>query len=157
MTDRRGLSRRNVGAGLAAGGAAFLAAVLLVLWNVLQGFRLRGSPVLLLAVVVTPVVALLVTTAVWRLAMPAEPNPVSGAVAGVFAAVVSTFVFTALIGLAASVTESLAGALGGSASGFVSFAGTIALYGGLVALPFVVPIGASVGYGYERYVTSGRE
>jgi hypothetical protein len=49
MTDYLSLSRRDVGAGLAAGGAAFLAAVLFIIWNFVQGFRPRGSPVLFLA------------------------------------------------------------------------------------------------------------
>ena len=133
-----------------------LAAVLYILWNVVQGFRPRGSPVLFLAMLVTPVVALLVATTVWRLTMPEEPNPVYGAIAGVVAAVVSVFIFTSLIGLMAAITESLAGSLGGSSVEFVSFAGFIALYGGIFTLPAVVPIGASVGYGYEWYIAEGQ-
>jgi hypothetical protein len=152
MTDYLGLSRRNVGAGLAAGGSAFLAAVLFILWNFVQGFRPRGSPVLFLALLVTPVVALLVTTAVWRVTMPDEPKPVYGALAGAFAAVVSILTFAALIGLMAFITESSASTPGGSVSEFISFAAFFVVYGGLVTLPFVIPIGASVGYGYEWYL-----
>ena len=111
---------------------------------------------LFLAMLVTPVVALLVATTVWRLTMPDEPNPVYGAIAGVVAAVVSVFIFTSLIGLMAAITESLAGSLGGSSVEFVSFAGFIALYGGIFTLPAVVPIGASVGYGYEWYIAEGQ-
>jgi hypothetical protein len=106
--------------------------------------------------IVTPVVALLVTTAVWRVTMPDEPKPAYGAIAGAFAAVVSTFVFTALICLGASITESSTGTLGGSVSEFVSFAATIAVYGGLVTLPVIIPIGASVGYGYEWCLARGQ-
>lgn len=152
MSGDMGLTRRDVGAGLAAGGSAFLAAVLFLLWNVVQGFRPRGSPVLFLAVLVVPVVALLVATVVWGVAMPDEPKPIYGAIAGAVAAVVSIVSFTALVGLMAALTESAAGTLGGSVSGFVSFAAVFVVYGGLVTLPFVIPVGASVGYGYEWYV-----
>ena len=156
MSDYMGLSQRDVGAGVAAGGSAFLAAVLLLLRNFVQGFRPRGSPVLFLAMILTPVVALLVATVVWRVTMPDEPKPVYGALAGAFAAVVSIFIFTALIGLIASVTEFLAGSLGVSISEFISFAAIIAVYGGLVTLPVIIPIGASVGYGYEWYLARGQ-
>ena len=156
MSDYMRLSQRNVGAGLAAGGSAFLAAVLFILWNFVQGFRPRGSPVLFLAMIVTPVVALIVATVVWRVTMPDEPKPVYGAIAGAFAAVVSVFIFTALIGLMASITESSAGTLGGSVSEFISFAAAIAVYGGILTLPVIIPIGASVGYGYEWYLARGQ-
>jgi hypothetical protein len=106
--------------------------------------------------IVTPVLALLVATVVWRVTMPDEPKPVYGALAGAVSAVVSIVIFTALIGLMASVTEFFAGSLGGSLSDFVSFAVAIAVYGGIVTLPFIIPIGASVGYGYEWYVAAGR-
>jgi hypothetical protein len=151
------LSQRDVGAGLAAGGSAFLAAVLFIVWNFVQGFRPRGSPVLFLAMIVTPVVALIVATVVWRVTMPDEPRPVYGALAGALAAVVSIFIFTALIGLMASITESSAGTLGGSGFEFISFAAVIAVYGGIVTLPFMITIGASVGYGYEWYLIRGQK
>jgi hypothetical protein len=157
MTDYLRQSPRHVGAGLAAAGSWFLAAVLYKLWNVIQGFRLLGSPVLFLAMLITPVIALLVTTVVWRVTMPDEPKPVYGAIAGAVAAVVSIFIFTLVIGLMAATTESLIGTLGGSVFEFVSFAGFIALYGGIFTLPAVVPIGAAVGYGYERYRARGQE
>jgi hypothetical protein len=147
-----GLSQRDVGAGVVAGGAAFLAAVLFILWNFVRGFRPRGSPVLFLAMLVTPVVAFPVATVIWRMSMPDEPNPVYGALAGAVAAVVSVFIFTALLGLMASITEVLAGSLSGSVSDPISFVAVVAVYGGLVTLPVIIPIGASVGYGYERYV-----
>jgi len=152
MSDYLDMSRRDVGAGLVAGGMAFLAAVLYILWNVVRGFKPQGSPVLFLAMLVTPVVALLVATVVWCVTMPDEPKPVYGAIAGAGAAVVSIFIFTSVIGLMAAFTESFAGTLGGSASEFFSFAGAIALYGGIFTLPATVPIGGSVGYGYEWYL-----
>lgn len=152
MIDYLGPSQRDIGAGLVAGGAAFLAGVLFILWNFVQGFRPQGSPVLFLAILVTPVVALLVTTVVWRVTMPNEPKPVYGALAGAVAAAVSISIFTACIGLVASITEGSAGTLGGSVSEAISFAASFVVYGGLFTLPFVVPVGASVGYGYEWYV-----
>jgi hypothetical protein len=106
--------------------------------------------------ILTPLVALLVATVVWRVTMPDEPKPVYGGIAGAFAAVVSIFIFTAVVGLMASVTEFFAGSLGGSISEFISFVATIAVYGGLVTLPVIIPIGASVGYGYEWYLARGQ-
>ena len=152
MNDCLEQPSRDVRAGLVAAGVAFLAAVLYILWNFVRGFRSLGSPVLFLAMLVTPIVSLLVVTGAWRVTMPDEPNPRDGAFAGAVAAIVSTFIFTSVIGLIAAITESFAGTLGGSASEFFSFGGTIALYGGIFALPAVVPIGASVGYGYEWYL-----
>lgn len=155
MATYLGFSRRDVGAGRAAGGVAFLALILLHLWNVVQGARLRGSPVLVLAMVVTPVVALLVTAAVWHLTMPDEPNPRYGALAGGAAAAVSMVVFAAFVGVLATITEADAGTLG-SVQEFASFVGFFVVYGALVILPVAVPIGAAMGYGYERYVASAQ-
>lgn len=81
MAGYLGMSRRDFGV-LAAGGAAFLAAILFIFWNFIQGFRPRGSPVLFLAMLVTPVIALLVVTVVWRVTMSDESKPVYGAIAG---------------------------------------------------------------------------
>ncbi|MFD1648037.1 hypothetical protein [Haloarchaeobius litoreus] len=72
MNDYLGLSRRDVGAGIAAGGSALLAAVLVNLWNFAQTFRgrgfdsasiaeyRRGSEIIFLGMIVTPVVDLIV-------------------------------------------------------------------------------------------------
>jgi uncharacterized BrkB/YihY/UPF0761 family membrane protein len=84
--------------------------------------------------------------------MSDEPKPVDGALAGGFVAAVSIVVFTALIGLMASITDSSAGTLGGAVSEFISFAVFFVVYGGLVTLPLIIPR-ASVGYGYEWYLT----
>ncbi|MFC7041451.1 hypothetical protein [Halonotius sp. GCM10025705] len=83
--------------------------------------------------------------------MPDEPKPVYGALAGAFAAAVSISVLAALVGLLAVITESSAGTLGGLVSEFRSFVAFFVVYGGFVTLPVVVPIGAAVGYVYERY------
>lgn len=157
MSDYLGVSRRDVGAGLTAAASAFLGGVLSILWSFVRGFRPQGSPVLFLAILVTPVVALFVTSVVWRVAMPDEPTPVYGALAGALAAAVSISIFTAFVGIVASVTEGSAVTLGGSVSEAISFATSFVVYGGLFTFPFVVPIGASVGYGYEWYVARGQQ
>ena len=164
MADYLGLSRRDVGAGLAAGGSALLAAVLVNLWNFVQTFRTRGfdsasiaeyrrgSEIVFLGMIVTPVVAVIVATVVWRVMMPDEPNPRYGAVAGVVSAVGSLLVFAASIGLMFSLSQFSAGALVDAVSEFVFITGLIAVFGAIVTLPLVAPIGAFVGYGYEWYL-----
>jgi len=165
MTDYLGLSRRDVGTGLAAGGAAFLAAILVNLWNFVQTFRARGfdsaslaeyrmgvGGIIFLGIPITPVVALLVATVVWRVMMPDEPDPRYGAVAGVVSAVGSFLIFAALIGIIFSLSGISAGGLGEGVSEFLFFTALIALFGGVIVLPVITTIGATVGYGYEWYL-----
>ena len=157
MNDYLGLSRRDVGAGLAAAGAAYVAAALFALFNLLSGSVSGGSPISTLGLIVTPVVALAVATVVWRVAMPDEPNPRYGAVAGVVSGVVSVLVFTVLIGITAVLIGSPGGPPpGGTVFESISFVAVIVGFGLLFALPFIGPIAASVGYGYERYLARGR-
>jgi len=166
MTDYLGLSRREVGAGLAAGGAAFLAAVLVNLWNFVQTFRARGfdsaslaeyrtgvGEIIFLGMIVTPVVALLVAVVVWRVMMPDEPDPRYGAVAGVVSAIGSLFIFAALMGFMLSLSQVSAGGLSSGVSEFLFLTALIALFGGVIVLSVIAPIGATVGYGYEWYLT----
>jgi hypothetical protein len=164
MADYLGVSRRDVGAGLVGGGSALLAAVLLNLWNFFQTFRARGfdsaslaeyrrgSELIFLGMIVAPVIAVFVGTVVWRVMMPDEPNPRYGAVAGVVSAVGSLFVFAASIGLVFSLSQVSAGALVGVVFEFIYLTAIIAVFGGLITLPVIAPIGAIVGYGYEWYV-----
>ena len=164
MSDYLGLSRRDVGAGLAAGGSALLGAVLINLWNFVQTFRARGfdsasiaeyrrgSEIIFLGMIVTPVVALIVATVVWRVVMSDEPDPRYGAVAGVVSAVGSLFIFAALIGIMFSLSQVSAGGLAGALSEFVFLTALIAVFGGMITLPVIAPIGAIVGYGYEWYL-----
>lgn len=164
MSDYLGLSRRDAGAGLAAGGSALLGAVLINLWNFFQTFRARGfdsasiaeyrrgSEIIFLGMIVTPVVALIVATVVWRVMMSDEPDPRYGAVAGVVSAVGSLFVFAALIGFMFSLSQVSAGELAGALSEFVFLTALIAVFGGIITLPVIAPIGAIVGYGYEWYL-----
>jgi hypothetical protein len=164
MTDYLGVSRRDVGAGLAAGGSALLFAVLVNLWNFFQTFRARGfasaslaeyrrgSEIVFLGMIVTPVVALIVATVIWRVMMPDEPEPIYGAIAGVVSALGSLVVFATLIGLMFSLSQFSAGALVGAVSEFIFITAVIALFGGLITLPIAGPLGALVGYGYEWYL-----
>ncbi|MFD1687610.1 hypothetical protein [Halobellus litoreus] len=163
MTDYLGVSRRDVGAGLAAGGSALLFAVLVNLWNFFQTVRARGfdsaslaeyrrgSEIIFLGMIVTPVVALVVATVVWRVMMPDEPEPVYGAIAGVVSALGSLFIFATLIGIIFSLSQLSAGALVGAVSEFIFITAVIALFGGIITLPIAAPLGAFVGYGYEWY------
>ncbi|MFC6614287.1 hypothetical protein ACFQAS_04865 [Halopenitus salinus] len=163
MTDYLGVSRRDIGAGLAAGVSALLVAVMINLWNFFQTFRprgfdsaslagyRRGSEIIFLGTIVTPVVALIVATVIWRLMMPDEPNSVFGAVAGVVSALGSLFIFATLIGLMFSLSQFSAGSLVSAVSEFIFITAVIALFGGIITLPIAAPLGAFVGYGYEWY------
>jgi hypothetical protein len=110
MTSDLGISRRDVGAGLAAGGSALLGAVLINLWNFVQTFRARGfnsvslaeyrrgSEIIFLGGIFAPIIAVFVGTVVWRVITPDEPNPLYGAAAGVVSAFGTLVVFAASIG-----------------------------------------------------------
>ncbi|QKY22079.1 hypothetical protein B4589_016840 (plasmid) [Halolamina sp. CBA1230] len=146
MNDYLGLSRRDVGAGLATAGSAYVAAALFALLNLLSGSGSRGGPIPTLGMIVTLVVALTVATVVWRVTMPDEPNPRYGPIAGAFSGVVSVFVFTTLIGITATLIESPAGAPpDGTVFESISFVAVIVVWGALFTLPLIVPIAASVG------------
>ena len=87
MTDHLGVSRRDIGAGLAGGGSALLGAILVNLWNFFQTFRAqgfdaasiaeyrRGSEIIFLGMILAPVIAVFVGTVVWRVMMPDGPDP----------------------------------------------------------------------------------
>lgn len=168
MTNYFDLARRDVGAGIAAGGTALLAAVLVNLWNFVQTFRARGfdsvsiaeyrreSEIVFLGMIVAPVIAVFVGTVVWRVMMPDEPEPSYGAIAGVVTAAGSLFVFAALIGLMVSLSQFSAGALVGGLSEFVFITMMITVFGGVIIAPVVAPLGGLVGYGYEQYIV-GRQ
>ena len=104
--------------------------------------------------ILAPVIAVFVGTAVWRVMMPDEPDPRYGAVAGVVSAFGSLFVFAALIGLMFSLSQVSVGALVGAVPEFLFLTALIAVFGGLITAPVITPLGALVGYGYERYITA---
>ncbi|TQQ78824.1 hypothetical protein EGH24_12755 [Halonotius terrestris] len=153
MNDYLGLSRRDVGAGLAIAGAAYVAAALFALFNLLSGSVSGGSPISTLGLIVTPVVALAVATVVWRVTMPAEPNPRYGAIAGAVSGGVTVLIFTALIGITAALIGSPPGPPPDrTVSEAIEFVAFIVGFGLLFTLPLIAPIAAFVGYGYERYL-----
>ncbi|MDS0295372.1 hypothetical protein [Halogeometricum luteum] len=168
MTSYLGVSRRDVGAGLAAGGSAFLGAVLINLWNFVQTFRARGfnsasiaeyrrgSEIIFLGGIFAPIIAVFVGTVVWRVLMPDEPNPLYGAIAGVVSAFGTLFVFAASIGFVFSLSEFSAGPFIGAIFEFLFLTVLIAVFGGLITAPVVTPLGAFVGYGYERYIVESQ-
>lgn len=84
------MSRRDLGAGVVAGGAALLG---LFLFNSLvleEEFRSQGlisdSMFVYVSSFPVPPVAVCVSTVVWRVLLPDEPAPVRGALAGVVSA-----------------------------------------------------------------------
>jgi hypothetical protein len=165
MTNYLGVSRRDVGAGLAAGGSALLGAVLINLWNFVQTFRARGfnsasiaeyrrgSEIIFLGGIFAPIIAVFVGIVVWRVMMPDESNPLYGAAAGVVSAFGTLFVFAASIAFVFSLSRVSAGALAGAISEFLFLTVLIAIFGGLITAPIITPLGALVGYVYERYIT----
>lgn len=166
MINYLGVSRRDVGAGLAAGGSAFLGAVLVNLWTFFQTFRARGfdsvsiaeysrgaNGVVFLGILLGPVIAVFVGTVVWRVMMTGESNPRYGALAGVVSAFGSLFVFAASIGFMFSLSRGVAGALADAIFEFLFLTVLIAVFGGAITAPVIIPLGALVGYSYERFIT----
>jgi hypothetical protein len=157
MNEYLGLSRRDVGAALAIAGSAYVAAALFAIINLLSGSGTRAGPVPTLGMIVTPVVALIVATVVWRVAMPAEPNPRYGAIAGAVSGAVSVHVFTILIGItAALIGPSFGPPPDRTVFEAIKLVAVIAGFGLLFTLPLIAPIAASVGYGYEWYLANGQ-
>lgn len=165
MINYLGVSRRDVGAGLATGGSALLSAVLINLWAFVQTFRARGfdsasiaeyargvNGIVFLGIILAPIIAVFVGTVVWRVVMPDEPNRLYGAAAGVVSAFGTLFVFAALIGFMFSLSEIFAGPRVGRISEFLFLTVLIAVFGGLITAPVITLLGVLVGYGYERYI-----
>lgn len=165
MTNYLGVSRRDVGAGLAAGGSALLGAVLINIWNFVRTFRARGfnsasiaeyrrgSEIIFLGGIFAPIIAVFAGTVVWRVMMPDEPNPLYGAAAGVVSAFATLSVFAASIAFMFSLSRVSAGAVAGGLFEFLFLTVLIAVFGGLITAPVITPLGALVGYVYERYIT----
>jgi hypothetical protein len=157
MNDYLGLSRRDVGAGLATAGSAYVGAALFAIFDLLSGSGSRGSPIATLGMIVTPVVALTVATVVWRVTMPDEPSPRYGAIAGAFSGTVSVLVFTILIGITAALIGSPPGPPPDrTVSEAIELVAVIVGFGLLFTLPFIAPIAATAGYGYEWYLARGQ-
>ena len=166
MTDYLGVSRRDAGAGLAISGSALLGAALINLWNFFQRFGAPGfdsasiaeysrgvNGVFVLGILLAPVIAMFVGTVVWRVMMPDEPAPRYGAVAGVVSALSSLFVFAVSISFMFFLSRAAAGALAEAIFEFLFFTVLISVFGGAITAPVIIPLGALVGYLYERYIT----
>jgi hypothetical protein len=156
LTDYLGVSRRDVGAGIAAGGAALLG---LFLFNSLVlGERFSSQGVLSRSLFVyvsefpVPLVAVCVSTVVWRVMLPDEPAPVRGALAGIVSAFGTLIVLGILQGVVDALEALFAGALSDVVSEFIIAFAVIALWGSLFSAILIVPLGVIGGYGYERYL-----
>ena len=103
--------------------------------------------------ILAPVIGMFVGTVVWRVMMPDEPNPRYGTVAGVVSALGSLFVFAASMGLVGVSAGKLVGAL----DKFLILTYLIAVFGGLITAPIIVPVGALVGSGYEWYIQKDQQ
>jgi len=99
-----------------------------------------------------PVIAACVSTVVWRVMLPDEPAPRTGALAGVVSAFGTLIVLGVLQGVLNSLEALLTGALGDVVSEFIIAFAVIALWGSLFSAILIVPLGVIGGYGYERYL-----
>ncbi|MBX0305320.1 hypothetical protein [Haloarcula salinisoli] len=162
--SRRGVSRRDVGAGLVAGVAALLANVLFHAAMMARVFIsdpatvladpdivlsiVQLGPLTALPLVVAPVAALVVGTVVWRIGMPDEPAPRRGAGAGVVTAfgslVVLALVFGVIAGLSAISTAPF-----DAVGEFFVITMVVFVFGTVITASVIAPVGALVGYGYE--------
>lgn len=143
--------RRDVGAGLVIGTAALLANVLFyAVWSVLWGYNwfwILGP-----ALVLTPVTAVVTGTVVWRVVLSDDPTPLRGAGAGVVTAVLSLLGFALVFGVISALSDLFRGAPSDALTAFLFMAFSIFVFGGLLTVAIIVPIGAAVGYGYEWYL-----
>gem|GEM_PF-1918615 len=162
-----GVSKRDISAGFVLGGSALLVAIMFNLWNFAQTFialgfdsasiaeyRRLGNDIFLLAIIVAPVIAVFVATAVWRLMLPDEPAPDLGAIAGGVSAFGSLFGFAVIISFVGTLSRFPHATFGSPVSDFIFITVIITIFGGIVTLPIVAPVGGIVGYGYERYLVS---
>ncbi|TKX37013.1 hypothetical protein EXE51_08000 [Halorubrum sp. CGM5_25_10-8B] len=156
LSDYLGVSRRDVGAGIVAGGAALLG---LFLFNSLvlgEGFRHQGvisrSMFVYVSVFPVPPTAVCVSTVVWRVMLPDEPAPVRGALAGTVSAFGTLIVLGILQGVVNSLEVLLAGARSDVVSEFIIAFAVVAFWGSLFSGILIVPLGVIGGYGYERFL-----
>ena len=157
LNEYLGVSRRDVGAGVVAGGAALLG---IFLFNTLvlgEGFRPQDALSRSLFVYVSsfpvPIIAVCVSTIVWRVMLPDEPAPVRGALAGVVSAFGTLIVLGVLQGVVNSLQAVFAGARSDVVSEFIIAFAVVAFWGSLFSAVLIVPLGVIGGYGYEWYLT----
>jgi hypothetical protein len=156
LIDYLGVSQRDIGAGVVAGGAALLG---LFLFNNLvlgEEFRSQGlfadSMFVYVSEFPVPIIAVCVSTVVWRVMLPEEPAPVRGALAGIVSAFGTLIVLGVLQGVVNSLEAIFDGALNDVVSEFIIAFAVIALWGSLFSAILIAPLGVIGGYGYERYL-----
>jgi len=127
-----GVSRRDAGAGIVAGGSALLG--LFVFNRLVLGEDFRSQELSPIACFVyvsefpVPIIAVCVSTVVWRV-MPDEPAPRTGALAGIVSVFGTLIVLGVLQGVVSSLRSLFAGAPSDVVTEFtISFA-VIALWG----------------------------
>jgi len=100
-----------------------------------------------------PIIAVCVSTVVWRVMLPDEPAPRTGALAGIVSVFGTLIVLGVLQGVVNSLRSLFAGAPSDVVTEFtISFA-VIALWGSLFSSPIIVPLAVIGGYGYEWYLS----
>jgi len=170
---RSGVSRRDVGAGLVAGVAALVANVLFHVYLVAQVVVSNPASVFadpdivrsvfqwdsitVAALAVTPVVAVVAGTVVWRVVVPEAPMPRRGAVAGVVTAFLSLLGLALAFGGLAALSELPHGAPFVAVSAFLNITAIVFVFGSVLAGAVFAPVGAAVGYGYEWYLSRRRD
>ena len=155
LNDYLGVSRRDVGAGIVAGVAALLGIFLfnsLILDESIRFQVISRSMFVYVSDFPVPLIAVCVSTVVWRVMLPEEPAPVRGALAGIVSAFGTLVVLGVLQGVVNSVEALFAGALSDVVSEFIIAFAVIAFWGSIFSAILIVPLGVIGGYGYERYL-----
>jgi len=156
LIDYLGVSRRVVGAGIVAGGAAVLGLVLFNGWVLGESNRPQGVIATTMFVNFSsfpvPIIAVCVATVVWRVMLPDKPAPVRGALAGIVSALGTLVVLGVLQGVLRSLRALSVGALSDVVSEFIVTFAVIAFWGSLFSAILIAPLGVIGGYGYERYL-----
>jgi hypothetical protein len=168
--DVIGVAQREFGAGIAAGVTALVASLLYVpgLWVLAaRGPVSRGTELYFFfttgftfyAVLLAPVVAFLVATAVWRWTTTSVSSPRRGAIAGVVTALATVLFVPVAFGSFVALQEVLVAA-GLSARNYALFASpvqslAVITWGGLtywspLTASILGPLAAAVGWTYQR-------
>jgi hypothetical protein len=149
------VSRRDVGAGIVAGGAALLGLFLfnsLVLDESTRFQVVSRSMFIYVSDFPVPLITVCVSTVVWRVMLPEEPAPVRGALAGIVSAFGTLIVLGILQGVVNALGALFVGARSDVVSEFIITFAVIAFWGSLFSAILIVPLGVIGGYGYERYL-----
>jgi hypothetical protein len=104
------------------------------------------------ALVFTPVIAVAAGTVVWRVVLSEDPTPLRGAGAGVVTAGLSLLGFALVFGVISALDYLFSGALSDALAAFLFMTFFIFVFGGVLTVAIIIPIGAAAGYGYEWYL-----